>query len=265
MNTLAFALLSLSAHADRAFEAPEACEIAMLTGSMPADGATDLPTDLAPILAFQGNCGVPAPFTVSLFRGEETDPLRTDVYDFDAFSTVGNGGVLELDLGPLDADTTYTLVTDDDFGQSTTIAFETGSGTTAGFDGAAPSVSIDRVTSDRVNGTWEISVDVTVTSASDDPTLSAYILRSGGVERDAFLASGPTDSRSLLLFESDRPDEVCVTAAERDAAGTWHGPSETTCAPVPKTIGCSSTALPASTLGLLGLLALPLLRRRELS
>ena len=267
MTSLALALaLSTPAQADPA-DAPLACAVASFANSMPQDGETNLPVDLSPVLTFIGNCAIPAPYTVSLFREGETVPVRTDVFDAEAFSLAGDTALLELDLGGLDPDTAYTLEASGEFDQNpVVIGFETGSDTVAPFDGAAPDVTVNGVFSDRLaGGVIGIRVDLTLTSASETPEQSTYVIRSGGFDREIVLASGATQQFDLSYVESERPDEVCVTVVERDGAGTWHGPSDTQCAPVPRPVGCSVTGSPATGFGLLaGLLALPFLRRRGL-
>jgi hypothetical protein len=60
-------------------EADPACAISTLTDSLPADGAQGIPTDLAPLLIFEGDCGVPAPYTLTLYEDGVSEPIRTDV------------------------------------------------------------------------------------------------------------------------------------------------------------------------------------------
>ncbi len=259
--------LSPSALAQDTAAAPATmdCALATLSQSLPADGATNVPFDVAPVLLFEGTCGVPAPYTVSLYRAGETDPARTDVYDFAAFQTAGAATLLELDVGSLDEDTAYTLELSTDFGDVETIAFETGSSATPTISGAAPAIAIDDATQSQFEQGWsEIRVDLTLTSAADDPSLSTYIVRSGGFERTVLLATGASDTTSLAWGVDDPLDEVCVTAIERDGTGSWHGPSEEVCADLDTgSSGCSASGVAPSALSLLAGLLLPLARRRD--
>lgn len=243
------------------------CGLATLSQSVPADGATDVPIDLAPLLLFEGACDIPAPYTVSLFLTGGTVPLRTDVYDVPAFQTVGGTALLEPDLGALQADTAYTVELQDGFGGLQQIAFETGSGSVPTITGAAPGVTIDDARRTGFEqGFNEVRVGLTLTSAADDPSMSTYIVRSGGLQRSALLATGPTDSISIGWSVDAPLDEVCVSVVERDGSGTWHGPSDDVCADLASSSssGCSTTGFPPSALRVLGgLLAFPLLRRHH--
>ncbi|MCB9675965.1 MAG: hypothetical protein H6737_12655 [Alphaproteobacteria bacterium] len=249
--------LALAAPARAQADAPAECAIATLSDSVPANGATDVPVDIAPFFVFRGSCGVAAPYTLTVYQNGVAEPVHTEVYDFPAFQSAGESWMLDADFGELLAETAYTVELTTDWGEQVQLGFTTGSDYADVISGGVPGVSIEHGSqADLGAGLFSTAVELTLTSAGRGQ--GAYVVREGGADRAVVLATGESQSVSLSWNSFERAHEICLTAIERDGIGNWHGPSDETCIPLEKTRGCTHTAP-----WLAGWMLLPLLGLRR--
>ncbi|MEZ4316012.1 MAG: hypothetical protein R3F61_00840 [Myxococcota bacterium] len=234
-------LLVTLAFAEQA-AAPADCAIAALSESIPADGATGVPVDIAPLLVFRGSCGVAAPYNLRVYLASDPiTPVHEDVYDFAAFEPAGESWLLEADFGTLLPDTAYDIEMESEWGERVLLGFTTGSGTIDPVVGGVPGITLDYASQvAHGGGLYTTEVEVTVTSVGSGD--GVYRIREDGFDRAVVLASGASDTVSLSWSSFEKQKEICVSVIERDGAGSWFGPSELSCVSVERSSGCSHTA-----------------------
>ncbi|MES2644920.1 MAG: Ig-like domain-containing protein [Myxococcota bacterium] len=249
---LLFALVS-PAHALRVV-----CNGFDVTDTVPMTGAENVPVDARPAVTFAPGCSGATDWSAVLARTEDSVGI--------AFAT---GLQDELDLSrllevfpeaDLDPTTGYTLTLSSFEGEAITAGFTTGTGRVAGLDGA-PTVTVERTTSDRANGA--LTVDLLVTPAADPDGLSILQVKDGALNRgvQSFVVPPTGDMTFPIVWgNSDQPDEVCPQVRQLDGAGVPTEWSTEACVAV-AACGCASTSPSAGLLGLALALALTIRRR----
>jgi len=241
--------------------APTSCLPPTVFVTSPAPLATNVPVDAVPAaLLSAGDCGGQEWTGVLIDAGTGAEVASVH-------HAVADGRIIEVDPGvDLSPDTTYTLrfSPDDGSGEITEIGFTTGAGTAAGLDGG-PTVESAAVVYDT-SSTWiSFQVEAGMAGSADGPTIVAF-----GIEGEESLgwtsASGPTTvllaAQSLDFAEA--PEEVCVTARQRDIAGRWsESPSDCVAPEIVRSQGGGCNVAGGTPIsGLFGLLLAAVLARR---
>lgn len=243
-----------AARADAAYY----CEIAGLESTVPASGATDVPIDLAPALVFVGDCGIDAPITLALRTPAQPEPVFEQEFTYDAFVQSGTAWLLEPSWGVLEPDTAYTVEITSSFAESRQFGFTTGSRQAEPLSGVLPGVSI-AFASQRRESSYAFPLELELDLTTAGPDAGLFLVRTGDDAR-GLLVVPDGGVATIGWTASEWTREVCVTVVERDAFGTWHGPSDEACAEVEGARGCMHAP---PWLGLLALAPALAIRRRR--
>ncbi|MCB9675963.1 MAG: hypothetical protein H6737_12645 [Alphaproteobacteria bacterium] len=222
---------------------------------LPAHGATDVPTDIAPFLVW-GCSPWDFPVTVTLTGPDSPVPIHQGEYELRDFLVTEGDLTLEPTWDMLAPDTTYTLVVAAGGQGPQTVRFTTGSGPAVPAEGL-PTLRTEYAGQDDRRGNHPLEVELRVDGVSGP--FATWLVEEDGRARARLYEAGRTSAHAWPGERRQR--EVCLTVKERDSRGVWRGPSDPSCVSVTRRRGCAHTQ---PVLG--GALLLPLLlavRRRR--
>ncbi len=255
---MVLSLLSVSS-AQTVVDSAVICGGPRLADTLPRDGQTTVPLDIAPVLLWVDACGEGGVLEVVL---ELNDAEYTVVQEVVVTTAAGEEGMDRITLAePLLPNTEYWLSVTD--GRRTTdVPFTTGSTLT---QGAEPPVllAVEASTSSS-NDAWSLRTDVTAEPGADPDGSSLLLL----LDQDGQVLDVSLDNPAVLEHEETRlsqPTESCVFLAQEDGRGQRSETVEACAGAVDRsTRGCSTLGLGAGLgLALSGLVLLHRRRRRE--
>ena len=250
-------LLSLAAADADLMMAP--CMGPMVSQTLPAAGARQVPVDALPAFIWQEDCGEAGRFVAQLWQGEEL--VHEEVFDTPGGQEgVGLERLMLKEL--LLPETDYLLRLSGPEGEQD-IEFSTG---TEQVVGAEPPELLDAQTQvSRYRWTFWAFTDLRVEQGEDPDALSALLLLDGEGRAVAASTQSPVVLDHYVAGDiADLPEEICHSVVQVDGLGAESEPIEHCWNPEDPGLfeGCSSAPAGASLLaGLCGML-LALRRRR---
>jgi uncharacterized protein (TIGR03382 family) len=228
------------------------CMGPVVTATLPAAGATEVPVDALPAFVWHEDCGEAGDFKAELY-------LEGELVFEQHFPTAGGVGLERLELdATLQPDSEYLLHLSG-VDQDLDVEFSTGQGAIQGAE--APTLVSVGTEAWKDGGLFYLYTDVEATTGADPDSLSALML----LDEQGELVDVDVQPRSWLSASSTSrslPEELCFSLVQVDGLGAQSEPLETCSAPVFEgRMGCSSAPVGASMLA--GLLALLLTVRRR--
>lgn len=259
---------SRSAHA----ESEGICRVGLLVLTQPADGQTNVPTDIHLRAWIDG--GAERPDAECQEGGDFSDTTLTllkDGADVSATQTNALGWTEIKELapdGPLEPNTTYTFRLSDF--EPLDITFTTGDGPAPG-PGPAPTLEIlearEDGSADGRDGRVRYQLSYRLTPGQADPDNLSFLRLTADDWNHAVFAVGPTDpiDGSVHYWGADG-EPVCMTAVQVAANGSEVASEEVCVEPIPAGCHAGRTVRSGNGLWLVGLafVALRVGRRRTI-
>lgn len=240
-----FLVLVAAVHASRV------CDPDLPVDSLPADGAVDVPVDVAPAFVLRLSSCAPADHSAVLTRADDgvalamvDDPIHDD-------------GLVEIrPAEPLDPFTTYALTLDPGDDEAV-VSFTTGDGVSA-FLAGAPTLTMLSATELRREENVEVRAETD--AAGEEDSLVVFVEQRSARARDGLRAPlGAPVEGAWMEPDAVGVEQVCATVLQRTLTGE-RLESDVGCVEV---VGARGCAVPAGRPGVVALIlaASALLRR----
>ncbi|MFZ5478261.1 MAG: Ig-like domain-containing protein [Myxococcota bacterium] len=235
-----------------AWAVAETCTWSSPVGSVPENGAVDVPLDVAPAVVFTpGECG-PDVWTLVLTRTSD----GVEVARADQDEVLGDGLAEVFPEATLDPGISYTLTATSE--SQSVVTFTTGEDV-AGEPVGAPSLIAFTASWREEDGFVDLHAEAV--PAGDDAAVVAFFdEQEDALRAGSLVPAGEPAVGDWSVALDERPDTWCVTAGQRHVTGEWRA-GDPVCAGVEAACGCAAGAPSSAAATLVGLVAL--VRRRR--